>query len=86
MLEVKRTKTKMDDRWNTIIVEDGRDAEVIGANSRVSVLNAVFQWLARRDKENCYNTQCKKIEENKKGKTRDLYQKMQEKKGNSNLD
>lgn len=36
-------KTKMDDRRNTKTVEDGRDAEVIGANSRVSVLNAVFQ-------------------------------------------
>lgn len=39
----KDRKTKMDDKRNTKIVEDGRDAKVIGANSRVSVLNAVFQ-------------------------------------------
>lgn len=39
----KDRKTTMDDRRITKIVEDGRDAKVIGANSRVRILNAVFQ-------------------------------------------
>lgn len=38
-----------------------------------------FQRLSHTDKENCYNSQWKEIEENnKKGTTRNIYQEVQE--------
>ena len=43
---------------------------------RYSHLNAVFQRIARRDKKAFLSDQCKEIEENnRKGKTRDLFKK-----------
>ena len=40
-------------------------------------MNAEFQKIARRDKKAFLSDQCKEIEENNKvGKTRDLFQKM----------
>lgn len=38
-----------------------------------------FQRLSHTDKENCYNSQWKEMEENnKKGTTRNIYQEVQE--------
>ena len=45
-------------------------------------MNAEFQRIARRDKKAFLNDQCKQIEENnKKGKSRDLFKKIRDTKG-----
>ena len=45
-------------------------------------MNAEFQRLARRDKNDFLSDQCKEIEENKRmGKTRDLFKKIRDTKG-----
>ena len=45
-------------------------------------LNAVFQRIARTDKKAFLSDQCKEIEENnRKGKTRDLFKKIRDTKG-----
>ena len=45
-------------------------------------MNAEFQRIARRDKKAFLNDQCKEIEENNRmGKTRDLYNKIRTEKG-----
>ena len=45
-------------------------------------LNAEFQRIARRDKKALLSAQCKEIEENNRmGKTRDLFKKIRDTKG-----
>ena len=45
-------------------------------------MNAEFQRVARRDKKAFLSDQCKEIEENnRKGKTRDLFKKIRDTKG-----
>ena len=45
-----------------------------GERERCTQLNAEFQRIARRDKKAFFNDQCLKIEENnRRGKTRDLF-------------
>ena len=45
-------------------------------------LNAEFQRIARRDKKAFFRDQCKEIEENNRmGKTRDLFKKIRDTKG-----
>ena len=45
-------------------------------------MNAEFQRIARRDKKASLSDQCKEIKENnRKGKTRDLFKKIQDIKG-----
>ena len=45
-------------------------------------MNAEFQRIARRDKEGFLKDQCKEIEENNRmGKTRDLFKKIRDTKG-----
>ena len=45
-------------------------------------MNAKFQRIARRDKKSFLSDQCKEIEENNRmGKTRDLFKKMRDTKG-----
>ena len=45
-----------------------------GEKERYTHLNAEFQKIARRDKKVFLNDQCKEIEENNRmGKTRDLF-------------
>ena len=49
---------------------------------RYSHLNAEFQRIARRDKKAFLSDQCKEIEENNRmGKTRDLFKKIRDTKG-----
>ena len=51
-------------------------------NERYSHLNAEFQRIARRDKKAFLSDQCKEIEENNRmGKTRDLFKKIRDAKG-----
>ena len=53
-----------------------------GEKERYTHLNAEFQRIVRRDKKAFHNDQCKKIEENNRiGKTRDLFKKMRNTKG-----
>ena len=45
-------------------------------------MNAEFQRIARRDKKALLNDQCKEIEENNRmGKTRDLFKKIRDTRG-----
>ena len=46
-------------------------------------MNAEFQRIAKRDKKAFLNDQCKEIDENHRmGKTRDLFKKIRDTKGN----
>ena len=59
-----------------------REAESKGGNERYKHLNAEFQRIARRDKKAFFSYQCKEIEENNRmGKTRDLFKKTRDAKG-----
>ena len=54
-----------------------REVKSKGENKRYKHLNAEFQRIARRDKKAFLNVQCKEIEENNRmGKTRDLFKKI----------
>ena len=44
-------------------------------------MNAEFQRIARRDKKAFLSDQCKEIENNRIGKTRDLFKKIRDTKG-----
>ena len=53
-----------------------------GAKERYKHLKVEFQRLARRDKKAFLSNQCKEIEENNRmGKTRDLFKKIRDTKG-----
>ena len=59
-----------------------REAKSKGEKERYKHLNAEFQRIARRDKEAFLSNQCREIEENnRKGKTRDLFKKIRDTKG-----
>ena len=59
-----------------------REAKSKGERERDSHLNAEFQRIAGRDKKAFLSDQCKEIEENNRmGKTRDLFKKIRETKG-----
>ena len=54
-----------------------------GEKERYKHRNAEFQRIARRDKKAFLREQCKEIEENNRmGKTRDLFKKIRDTKGN----
>ena len=59
-----------------------REVESKGGKNRYSHLNSEFQRIARRDKKAYLSDQCKEIEENNRmGKTRDLFKKIRDIKG-----
>ena len=59
-----------------------REAKSKGEKERYKHLNAEFQRMARRDKKDFLSDQCKEIEENNRvGKTRDLFKKIRDTKG-----
>ena len=59
-----------------------RQAKGKGEKERYTHLNAEFQRIARRDKKAFLSDQCKKIEENNRmGKTRELFKKISDTKG-----
>ena len=59
-----------------------RDAKSKGEKERYTHLNAGFQRIAKRDKKAFLIDQCKEIEENNRmGKTRDLFKKTGDTKG-----
>ena len=59
-----------------------REAKSKGEKERYKHLNAEFQGIARGDKKAFLSNQCKEIEENNRmGKTRDLFKKIRDTKG-----
>ena len=59
-----------------------RQAKSKGGKKTYKHLNAEFQRIARRDKKDFLSDQCKEIEENNRmGKTRDLFKKIRDTKG-----
>ena len=59
-----------------------REAKTKGEKERYTHLNEEFQRIARRDKKGFLGDQCKEIEENnRKGKTSDLFKKIRDTKG-----
>ena len=59
-----------------------REAKCKGEKERYKHLNAEFQRIARRDKKAFLSDQCKEREENNRmGKTRDLFKKIRDTKG-----
>ena len=59
-----------------------REAKSKGEKERYKHLNAEFQRIARRDNNAFFSVQCKEIEENNRmGKTRDLFKKIRDTKG-----
>ena len=65
------------------IAEKRRKAKVKEEKERYTHLNAEFQAMARRDKIAFLSDQCKEIEENNRmGKTRSLFKKIRDTKGN----
>ena len=64
------------------IAEKRREAKGKGEKKRYTHLNAEFQRIARRGKKASLSDQCKEIEENNRmGKTRDLFKKIRDTKG-----
>ena len=64
------------------IAEKRREAKGKAEKERHIHLNAEFQRIARRDEKDFLSDQCKEIEENNRmGKTRDLFKKIRDTKG-----
>ena len=64
------------------IAKKRREVKGKGEKERYKHLNAEFQRIARRDKKAFLSDQCKEIEENNRlGKTRDLFKKIRDTKG-----
>ena len=64
------------------IAVNRREAKGKGEKERYSHLNAEFQRIARRDKKAFVSDKCKQTEENNRmGKTRDLFKKIRDTKG-----
>ena len=64
------------------IAEKRREAKGKEEKERYTHLNAEFQRIARRDKKAFLRDQCKETEENNRmGKTRDLFRKIRDTKG-----
>ena len=59
-----------------------REVKSKGEKERYTHLNAEFQRIERRDKKVFFNDQCKEIEQNNRmGKTRELFKKIRDTKG-----
>ena len=81
-MEKKRRKAKWLSEEALQIAMKRREAKSKGEKERQKHLNAEFQRIARRDKKAFFNNQCKEIEENNRmGKTRDLFKKIRDTKG-----
>ena len=63
-------------------IAEKREVKGKGEKERYTHLNAEFQRVARRDKKAFFSDQCKEIEENNRmGKTRDVFMKIRDTKG-----
>ena len=78
----KKRKAKWLSEEALQIAEKRRDVKGKGEKERYKHLNAEFQRIARRDKKAFLSSQCKEKEENNRmGKTRDLFKKIRDTKG-----
>ena len=81
-MEKKCKKAKWLSEEALQIVVNRREVKGKGEKERYTHLNAEFQRIARRDKKVFLSNQCKEIEENNRiGKTRDLFKKIRDSKG-----
>ena len=69
--------------WEALqIAVKRREAKSKGEKERYKHLNAEFQRIARRDKKAFFSDQCREIEENNRmGKTQDVFKKIRDTKG-----
>ena len=75
----KCKKAKWQSEESLQIAEKRREAEGKGKEERYSHLNAEFQRVARREKKDFLSDQGKETEENNRmGKTRDLFKKIRD--------
>ena len=75
----KRKKGKWLSEEALQIAEKSREAKGKGEKERYTYLSAAFQRIARRDKKAFLSDQCEEIEENNRmGKTRDLFKKIRD--------
>ena len=76
---LKKKKCKKS-KWlseEVLQIAEKREAKDSRKKERYTHLNAEFQRIARRDKKDFLSDQCKEIEENNRmGKTRDLFKKI----------
>ena len=78
----KREKAKWLSEEALQIAVKRKEAKSKGEKERYTHLNAEFQRIARSDKQAFLRNQCKEIEENNRmGKTRDLFKKIGDTKG-----
>ena len=81
-MEKKCTKAKWLSEEALQVAVKRREVKSKGEKGRYSRLNAEFQRITRRDKKAFLSDQCKEIEENNRmGKTRDLFKKIRDIKG-----
>ena len=81
-MEKKCKKSKWLSEQALKIAVKRREAKSKGEKERYKHLNAEFQRISRRDKKAFLSDQCKEIEENNRmGKTRDLFKKIRDTKG-----
>ena len=81
-MEKKCKKAKGRSEQVLQIAVNRREAKSKGEKKRFKHLNAEFQRIARRDKKAFFSNQCKEIEENNRmGKTRDVFKKTRDNKG-----
>ena len=81
-MEKKSKKAKWLPQEALQIAVKRREVKSKGEKERYTNLNAEFQRIARRDKKAFLRNQCKEIEENNRmGKTRDLFKKIRDTKG-----
>ena len=79
-MKCKKAKRLSEEALQT--AEERKEAKTKGENESYSDLNAKFQRRARRDKRVIFSEQCKEIEENNRmGKTRDLFKKIRDTEG-----
>ena len=81
----KKKKCKKGKWWSEEALQIAvkrREVKGKGEKERYTLLNAGFQRITRRDKKAFLSDQCKEIEENNRmGKTRDLFKKIRDTKG-----
>ena len=81
-MEKKCKKAKCLSREALQIAVKRREVKIKGEKERYKHLNAEFQTIARRDKKAFLSDQCKEIEENNRmGKTSDLFKKIRDTNG-----
>ena len=82
-ITLKKKKSKKA-KWlseEALQIAEEREAKSKGERERYIQLNAEFQRIARRDKKAFFNEESVKLEENRRGKTRDLFRKIGDIKG-----